>query len=223
MGAFRVFRFPWLLALMWIVALAGIGVLAFQANRLLSQDNTPHPAKLTTTQQRDYLAQTQAYRKQIDQIIEKLQEEGAHSAQREDLQKQVEHWTSAIEGLIRRLDALQNDAVIKRDMRAVPRAIQSLKSEIALESDDAILQQLTHTLETREKQWHALENLEHTIKSSEIQIENTLAMLGTIYSQLLTSQSTRQQANYGRLAEDIDEEVLRLEDRLSALQEVMAG
>lgn len=207
---------------MWIVALGGIGVLAFQANRLLATDNAEND-KLATTQQRNYLTQTRAYRKKIDQIIERLQDEGAHSARREDLQRRVENWTTAIEGLIRRLDALQNDAVIKRDMKSVPKAIQSLKADIALETDERIQQQLSRTLETREKQWHALENLEHAMKSSEIQIENTLAMLGTIYSQLLTSQSTRQQANYGRLAEDVDEEVLRLEDHLTALNEVVFG
>ncbi len=223
-GGLRLHLFPasWDLILMWIVALSGIGVLAFQANRLLADDTSRAP-KLATAQQRDYLAQTQAYRKQIDQIIEKLQDEGAHSARREDLQQRVEHWTSAIEELIRRLDTLQTDAVIKRDMKRVPRAIQSLKSEIALETDESIRKQLSRTLETREKQRDALDNLEHAMKSSEIQIENTLAMLGTIYSQLLTSQSTRQQANYGRLAEDVDEEVLRLEDHLTALNEVLAG
>lgn len=220
-GGLRLRLLPasWDLILMWIVALGGIGVLAFQANRLLAIE-TPHSEKLITKQQRNYLTQTRAYRKKIDEIIERLQNEGAHSARREDLQKRVEHWTIAIEDLIRRLDALQNDAVIKRDMKTVPRAIQSLKADIALETDEALQQQLSHTLETREKQLHALKNLEHTLKSSEIQIENTLAMLGTIYSQLLTSQSTRQQANYGRLAEDVDEEVLRLEDHLTALNEV---
>lgn len=213
----------WDLILMWLVALGGIGVLAFQANRLLASDSSQPAVKLQSKQQRDYLAQTRAYRKQIDEIIDRLQADGAHSARREDLQKRVVHWTTAIEDLIRRLDALQTDTVVKRDMKSVPRAIQSLKSEIALETDESIREQLSRTLETREKQRDALENLAHAMKSSEIQIENTLAMLGTIYSQLLTSQSTRQQANYGRLAEDVDEEVLRLEDHLTALNEVLAG
>jgi hypothetical protein len=69
----------------------------------------------------------------------------------------------------------------------------------------------------------ALETLQNTIKRAEIQIESTVSRLGTIYSQLLTSQSTSQVADYSRLAENVDEEVQVLQEQLEALREVKLG
>ena len=51
-------------------------------------------------------------------------------------------------------------------------------------------------------------------------MESTLSMLGTIYSQILAGQSTRQAADYRRLLNEIDEEVQMLQDHLHALEEV---
>jgi hypothetical protein len=58
------------------------------------------------------------------------------------------------------------------------------------------------------------------MKRAEIQIESTLSSLGTIYSQLLTGQSTDHVADYSRLSSEVDEEVRLLQDRLEALEEV---
>ena len=52
------------------------------------------------------------------------------------------------------------------------------------------------------------------------QIERTIAVLGTIYSQLLTYRSTFHVADYQQLADNVAEEVHHLQDYLEALQEV---
>lgn len=62
--------------------------------------------------------------------------------------------------------------------------------------------------------------LPSTIKKAEIQMESTLSLLGTLYSQLLIGQSTNHVADYSRLSNDVDEEVCRLQDQLEALWEV---
>jgi uncharacterized protein YoxC len=54
-------------------------------------------------------------------------------------------------------------------------------------------------------------------------MESTLASMGTIYSQLLTSQSADHVADYSRLSEDVNEEVRTLQDQLEALEEVKLG
>jgi len=61
------------------------------------------------------------------------------------------------------------------------------------------------------------------MKRAELKIESTLSSLGTIYPQLLTSQSTNYVADYSRLSEEVDEEVRTLQDHLEALEEVKLG
>jgi hypothetical protein len=108
-------------------------------------------------------------------------------------------------------------------LEAVPKAITDLESRLAQETDPAIRSQLERTLANRRKQLAALERLQNTMKRAEIQIESTLSSLGTIYSQLLTGQSTDHVADYSRLSAEVEEEVHTLQDHLEALEEVKLG
>jgi dGTP triphosphohydrolase len=136
---------------------------------------------------------------------------------------QIDSLTEAVEDLVARISSLQHNDVIRRDLRAVPQAIEDLEARLASESDQTIHTQLERTLANRKKQLESLVALQTTIKRAEIQIESTLSQLGTIYSQLLTGQSTSQVADYSRLAADVDEEVRLLQDHLEALREVKLG
>jgi hypothetical protein len=102
----------------------------------------------------------------------------------------------------------------------VPKAIEVLEAQLAYEVDPAICAQLERTLSNRKNQLASLQLLQSTITKAEIQMESTLSLLGTLYSQLLISQSTNHVADYGRLSSDVDEEVRRLQDQLEALWEV---
>jgi biotin-(acetyl-CoA carboxylase) ligase len=118
---------------------------------------------------------------------------------------------------------LRQDDVIRQDMREVPKAITDLEARLANESDTVVRSQLERTLDNRRKQLDSLEQLRTMMKRAEIQIESTLSQLGTIYSQLLTGQSTSHVADYSRLSADVDEEVRLLQDHLEALREVKLG
>ncbi len=213
--AFRILRAPWLLALMWLVALGGIGVLAFQANRLATGTSIGVSGGMKTQ-----LQQAQNYRAKIDAALEKANRTGTQTAHREALRERVAYWTTAVEDLIKRVDELQQDAIIQKDLKTVPTAIKKIEKELATETNPAIREQLEHSLETRRKQLQALQTLQQSVRRAELQVDSTLSMLGTIYSQLLTSQSSTQIANYRRLTDEVDEEVLRLEDHLTALKEI---
>lgn len=216
--AFRILRAPWLLALMWLVALGGIGVLAYQANRLTTQRAEASVSKKMKTQ----LQQAHDYRAKIDAALEKANRTGTQTAHREALRARVDHWTTAIEELIARVDGLQQDAIIQKDLKTVPAAIKKMEKELAATTDPLLREQLEHSLETRRKQLAALQTLQQNVRRAELQVESTLSLLGTIYSQLLTRQSSTQMANYNRLTDEVDEEVRRLEDHLSALNEFLA-
>ena len=154
-----------------------------------------------------YLKQAQAYQAQIDNVIRASPGPRDGSALL-DLATEVNRWTQAIEELVQRIDNLQQDALIRQDLEAVPRAIAELETRLEAEKEPSIQAQLERTLRNRHKQLASLEQLQTIIARAEIQIESTLSMLGTIYSQILT---------------DVDEEVRQLQDHLEALREVKLG
>ena len=83
-----------------------------------------------------------------------------------------------------------------------------------------LIAELERTVNNRRHQLAVLKKLQRSIQMAEIKMESTLSMLGTIYSQILAGQSTRQVADYRRLLNEIDEEVHTLQDHLEALEEV---
>jgi hypothetical protein len=160
-----------------------------------------------------------AYHAQIDNLIKATRDASART-RLQDLAGQVDEWVEAIEDLVRRIDDIQQNNLIRQDLEAVPQAIANLEMRLAQESDPDIQAQLERTLSNRKNQLASLERLQTMMKRAEIQIESTLSSLGTIYSQLLTGQSTDHVADYSRLSSEVDEEVRLLQDRLEALEEV---
>lgn len=197
----------------WLVALGGGLWLVWQQLR----HNNAETAEVNRASA--YLEQALAYKKQIDQALRAATQQ-RNSVHLQQLGLQIEHWTGAIQDLVQRINSLQQDELIRRDLKAVPAAIADLEARLHHESDDAIRAQLERTLANRRKQLVSLEQLQNTVKRAEIQIESTLSLLGTIYSQILTGQSTSHVADYSRLSAEVDEEVRLLQDQLEALREV---
>ena len=168
------------------------------------------------------LDQTLAYQAQIDQLL-KATSNTSNRAHRLHLAAQINIWTEAIQNLIQHITSLRQDNLVRQDMAAVPRAIEDLEAQLACEADPDIRVQVERALTNRKKQLAVLKLLENNIKKAEIQIESTLSLLGTMYSQILISQSTNYVAGYSRLSVDIDEEVCQLQDQLEALWEVKRG
>ncbi len=166
-----------------------------------------------------HLDKAVAYQAQIDNFIKATTDANAR-ARLQDLAAQVGEWVEAIEDLAKRLDDFQQNSLIRQDFEAVPQAITDLETRLAQESDPVLRSQLERTLSNRRKQMTALERLQNTMKRAEIQIESTLSSLGTIYSQLLTTQSTDHVADYSHLSAEVEEEVHTLQDHLEALEEV---
>ena len=166
-----------------------------------------------------YLTQAQLYRNKINQLLQATPVESGYD-HRQQLATQVERWNEAIETLVERIAGLRQHTMLANDLAAVPQAIETLTTQLAIQTDPVLRRQLHHTLSSRQKQLAALELLQSTISQAEFQLENTISLLGTIYSQLLTGQSTHHVADYGRIMAEVDEEMHCLEDRLEALREV---
>lgn len=169
-----------------------------------------------------HLDKALAYQAQIESLINAAPNAAARDRLQE-LAGEVGEWVKAIEDLVRRIDGFQGNYLIRQDLESVPQAITKLEAQLAQENDPALRNQLERTLTNRRNQLASLERLQSTMKRAEIQIESTLSALGTIYSQLLTGESTDHVADYSRLSAEVDEEVRLLQDRLEALEEVKLG
>jgi hypothetical protein len=186
-----------------------------------SRPAKPSEAKehLTSTTIQTHVDKARAYQEQINNLIKSTSNQTAR-IRLQELATQVSEWTTAIQDLAKRVDSFQQNTLIHQDLKSVPQAIEKLEVRLANESNEATRTELERTLASRKNQLASLEQLQSIINRAEIKIENTLSALGTVYSQLLTTQSTDQVADYSRLAAEVDEEVRTLQDHLEALKEV---
>jgi hypothetical protein len=169
-----------------------------------------------------YIDQAQAYQREIEWLVQST----SNTLDRQRLQElaaQVREWTQAVISLAQRVDGFRQNRLIRQDLKTVPTAIASLEERLAEATDPVIRRELERTLANRQKQQANLIKLQQTIQWAEIKIESTVSMLGTIYSQLLTGQSRNHVADYRRLLNEVDEELLSLQDHLAALEEVKLG
>lgn len=166
---------------------------------------------------RGYLEQARTYRTQISQAIASG---GRNRPQLQDINAQLDSWVQAIQQLAQRVDDFRQNFVIQRDLQSVPAAISKLEARLAQETDADMKVELEKALANRQHQWASLEQLQRSITRAEARIESTVSALGTMYSQILTSQSTDHVADYSRLAAQMDEEVNTLHDHLEALEDV---
>jgi len=182
---------------------------------------TPTPTTYSPTIQA-HLDKARTYQEQIDAYIQATADPRSRD-RLQDLSDQINEWTEAIEAMARRIDTYRQNEVISQDLAGVPKSIEKLESQLDDETNPDIRAELERTLSIRRNQLATLQHLENTMKQAEIKMESTLASMGTIYSQLLTSQSADHVADYSRLSEDVNEEVSTLQDQLEALEEVKLG
>lgn len=155
--------------------------------------------------------------------IQRMAQQPRNELERDRLSAIVERvswWVQAIVNLANRIDQFQQNELLRADLKRVPKAIADLEKRIAAEDDPLIRRELERTLASRQQQHASLEKLASNMRWAEIKIENTVSMLGTIYSQLLMSQSKGQVADYRHLLHEVNEEVDALQDYLEALQEI---
>jgi hypothetical protein len=136
------------------------------------------------------------------------------------LLSQIDAWIDLIRVLSQRLALLRRDTLIFQEVATVPEIIAALEAQLRQTSEATTQVQLGQALTYRRKQLAGLKHLQTTMTQAEIQIESTLSLLSTVYTQILTGQSVIRVAASHRFLADIDEEVNRLQDRLEALCEV---
>jgi hypothetical protein len=181
---------------------------------------TPQDQAQFDISMQDQLAQARRYKQQVESLLKANSNKGTLMA---DVSNQINDWMKTVETMAGRITDFKRNPVIKNDLETVPAAIKKLEAQVMSEPDARVKARLEQTLQTRKNQLATLEKLQSSMRQAEVQLESTVASLGTIYSQVLTAQSTNQVADYGHLAADVNEQVHQLQDQIEALEEVKLG
>ncbi len=175
-----------------------------------------------TPELRDYLAQAEAYREGITQLVAQSPTH-FNRVRVQEVERQIERWQASLAILTQRVDQFRQNELLQADLQSIPQAIQRLETQLTAALSPRIEQELARTLANRRQQLATLKTLQETMQWAEIKIENTVTMLGTLYSQALTSQSKGEVADYRRLLTEVEEESRALGDYVDALAEVKLG
>ena len=133
----------------------------------------------------------------------------------------LKSWEERVGQLADRLSLFENDELIRRDIKEVPARIGRLERLVELELDPEIRSQMMKTLAAYREQQRQLDRLARVMRRTRLNLDDTLAAMGTIYSQVqVVNAMDVDGVTAERIAGEIDSEVNRLNDLLSALSEV---
>ena len=133
----------------------------------------------------------------------------------------LEDWIARVHHLTTGLDAYRYDPIINRDMEAVPKELEKFKHLLALQPDNPVQEELEKTIAAKQAQWDTLQKLRDTMTKAQLQLENTLSAMGTVYMQVvLLGSKEAESPRAQRLQEDMVEQVRALEDISLAMDEV---
>lgn len=166
------------------------------------------------------LNEAEQYRQRIQAVVEQHRE-GLLRERMKSTTDQVYDWIANMVTLARRLDTYRSDRILSRDLENVPKEMERLKARLQAERDSRVRDQMNMTLESSREQAAALGELRARMDRADLQLDHSLAALGTVYSQLLligTKEVDSDRAE--RLRDDIRGEVLALKDIVDSLNEV---
>ena len=166
------------------------------------------------------LNEADQYRQRIQQVIAQ-QRNGVLRDRLVETTSQVYDWIANMVELARRIETFRNDEIIQRDLAAVPKDIKELSSRMPLEPNARVREQMAMTLNSKQQLAANLGELSARMERADLQLEHSLAALGTVYSQLLLIGSQDVDSDRAdRIRGDIREEVAALQDLVVSLNEV---
>jgi hypothetical protein len=160
------------------------------------------------------------YQRRIEMQVRR-QRPGLIHDRLEDTANQITDWLSNIYQLALRLDAYRADDLLARERSALPKELDRLAAQRKLEGNARMQAQLDEVIASKGKHWQTLRELDARMQQAALQMEQSLTALATIYSQvqLIDAQGV-DSGRAERLQADIREQVDRLNDLVSSINEV---
>lgn len=213
-----IFGLAGILAFMW-ATITDPEAVSSVVSRMFEREYNPLDIKNLRARQR--LQQALEYVQNIQRLGQ--QRGGAMRTQIVATVSEIDDWVEQIYKIARRIDLYEDNSLINRDRARVPNELNVLRQRLENEADNGVKSELESTIHLKETQLSNLKMLETNIRRADIQLDNTLTALGTIYAQvqLLDSKEVDgRRAN--RLRQEIQDEVLSLKDTIEALDDVQA-
>jgi serine/threonine protein kinase len=160
------------------------------------------------------------YRLHITNMI-KQHKGSAYAEQLIPIVAKLERWETHLRQLVNRLDTFEANRIIRRDLREVPAAIDKLQAELKTETNPAVRVEIEETLAKYRAHQRQLDSLVTMMRRTELDIDETVAAIGALYSQLQLLGAKDIDSNRARrLSGEVEEQVNRLGDLLAAMEEV---
>lgn len=166
------------------------------------------------------LQQAHRYRQNIAQMVQDAPADSMERIRLEQLNGRVIDWVHMIEEIVAHAQNQQEDRLLAEERKRVPEAIKRLEKQLKETDDPVLRQKLERTLANRQRQLEQLDVSSRNRQLAALKVENTLAQLGIIYSQLRSGSFMSQTSSYERLSAEINDEVLALGDYLETLDEL---
>mgnify|MGYP000983073051 CR=1 FL=1 len=134
---------------------------------------------------------------------------------------QITQWIANMYALALRLDSYRRDDLLAKQRGTLPQELKDLAEQRKRTTNTATQAQLDQVIDTKGKQWQALRDLDDRMKQAELQLQESLAALATIYSQVqLVDAQSVESGRAERLQSDIRDQVNRLGDLVDSINEV---
>jgi membrane-associated HD superfamily phosphohydrolase len=179
------------------------------------------PEQLGDKQLQQQVKQALDYRSRIYQAI-RGQSDSLLKDELNQTATQIDDWLENIYDLAQRIDRYQQDrGILERDYKRAQSRVKELSQQLEQASNQDVKAQIQKTLDGNQQQLATLESLKNTIRRADLQLENSLIHLGTIYSQtMLVDAKDIDSGRSRRLRQEIEEEVTEINDVLLAMDEV---
>ena len=119
------------------------------------------------------------------------------------------------------MDAYRRDSLLQNQRELVPQEIKDLTTRRNAEDNPNLLRQLDDLLASKQTQWETLQALDERMKKAQLQVEQTLAAMATVNSQVkLIDAQDVDSSRSENLRADIREQIERLNDLISSINEV---
>ena len=179
-----------------------------------------NPGKIKDKALRKELEEALEYQRRIEMQV-RTQSSGLIRERLEDAANQLSEWVSNIYQLALRLDAYQADDLLARERNELPQELQKLTAQRQREQNPDVQRQLDQVIDSKGNQWQTLRQLDARMQQAQLQMEQSLTALATVYGQvqLLNAESINS-GRAERLRADITEQVKRLDDLVASLNEV---
>ncbi len=178
-----------------------------------------NPSTIRNVSARQQLQKALEYKSLIDKFADS--QSGALKASLQQTASEINDWIARIYRLAKNIDTFEANSVINRDRQNAPTELANLKRRLTVETDPGVKAELTEAVQIRQRLMDNLQSIANTAKRAEIQMDNTLAQLGTVYAQMqLINAKDLDSGRAQRLRDDIREEIASLSDTISAMDDV---